>query len=409
VSEALVVLLGESPEEAVVWTAFDAGARVETGRAETIEALSAVVEARGPFQKVIGALPGEQATVRALASPPKSTAKFRAAARLLLEDELAEAADKVHVAVHAEAADGLVIAVRPEIVAGWLEAFRSIDAPLSILTVDYLCLPRGRDRAMIAASGDRLIVRADAAGFAAERSLAAPLLAAALADAGMSGVDLLGEDADLAAHLTAQGVDVSLTPTLLQGAYRPMRARLVRLDEWRRAGLMAAGLALAFLVLAIADGVRNGAIAERYEDAARRAYYEAFPDAEGRDIRSDARARLAAGGGADFSEVAARLDAALADNQNVSIERMVFDASRGEIIFSIKSASDGAIEAFRRSLAGAVVYEIGAQPRKPDDRIELAQGLVPGRRQARADGLAEDEGGHALGGHAREPAGGFGR
>ena len=49
-------------------------------------------------------------------------------------------------------------------------------------------------------------------------------------------------------------------------------------------------------------------------------------------------------------DVSARLDAAIAESDAVAVDRILFDAGRGEFVFSIRSSADSEIDLFRERL-----------------------------------------------------------
>ncbi len=375
-NEALIAYVGETLADPIAWTAVRDGVAISHGVADGFAALAPALSDL-PEHILVGAvLPGELAAYRPLAAPPKSDAKFLAAAMLLLEDELAEPVADMHVATGREDGEGAVVAVKKSLIAEWAGAFVDAGAPLRFLTVDFLCVPAPSEEAgaSLLILGDRALARGRGWRFAADIELTPAALRGLLGAAddggeeGAKGVDVRGPQgwrpppgwpearsimvaktggvAEEAARQALAGAGLSL----LQGEFRPPRRTQVNVAPYRRAAAMAAGLVVGVVALSWIETHRLSAMAERYDGEARRIFAEAFPDASGRDMRGTARARLSAGGAATFLDLTRRLDAAIGE-KGVAIDRIQFDASRGAFSFSVRGASNEDIDAFRERLA----------------------------------------------------------
>ena len=396
-SEYLIALLGEEPSAPIHWSVWRDGGVSRLARCEDIGAFGRVAaNAIAEGIAIAAVLPGDLAAYRSLPTPPKNQKKFKAAAALLLEDEIAEPVEEMHIAVgvrpDSNGGEGRVLAIKRSEVEAWVEAFTEIGAPLSYLTCDFLCLPGERDRPVVFALGDRLIAHDGRRGFSVEASLGGDLLSSMLKDsAADEDADDAAEDSDAAvvAKKPKMGIYTDpdqaaqrLTPgcdrlgeanertllalageamasgaatNLLQGEFRPASTGGVQLGEWRRAAILAGAAIALSLVVSLADGRRTGALAAHYDAEAHRIHGEAFPTANVLDIRRHARAQLSKGGGVSFIDIARRIEIALGDNDGVSIDRIQFDAARGIFTFSLRSRSNEEIDRFRAALASAGV------------------------------------------------------
>ncbi len=372
-TDTVILKLGPTPGDAVAWGAIEGGRLVQSGRVDSVAAFAAISGRFGEDARLVAVLPGEQVALREILSPPKQAAKLRAAAGYLLEDELAEAIDDLHIVIASDAAGARAFAISKAQMAAWLAAFAEAGVGLASVSVDYALLGAGTAVCVIAADGDRIIAARGGAGFAAEAILAEIVAPAFLAAAGEAAIvsygahDQVGRwaaapverrplahEADLIAlfgsHLGAKGD----YPEFLSGEFRPKKQISLQLGPWRRPGALAAGLAAALVALGAVSGLRDWRIAERYETTAEALHKSAFPTFEGGDIRGHVRGLLASGAKtAGFLEMTARLTAGVEAHPGVSIERIRFDAARGQYIFSIRSKSDAGIEAFRAGLLGA--------------------------------------------------------
>ena len=382
-SDLVIARLGQTPDDPVAWATFVGEALARSGRAANAAGFFDDLRALGEGARIAAILPGEQAAMRAFPSPPRNPAKYASAARLLLEDELAQPVDACHVATLKTDERGKVYAVDLDIMRRWTDLFAEHDAPLTLLTPDYDCLDGDAERPVLFVENDRSIVSFGDQGFAAEKDVALSIVE-----------DLLGRNPELqvavyggpggarsvdAEHIVpcgaaddeallraaAKAIEDGAAVNLLQGAFRPRRRRAVDFSRWRRPAIAASLFMLALLVFAVADGFRTKRVADRYASETQRLHNEYFPDAANQDPRSHARAILAGGGGASFLGLSSALDRALQGNEAVAIDRIRFDEARNLLAFSIRSPSDADIEAFRETLStyGVSTTETGGYRR----------------------------------------------
>lgn len=372
-TDLVVLKLGQSPGDPVAWGAFESGRLTEAGRAASVEGCPAVIARFAGAPRIAAVLPGEQVALRDIPSPPKHAAKLKAAAGFLLEDELAQSADDLHVVITSGSVGALAFAISRQIMNAWTSAFAEAGVVLTEMTVDYAVIGGSPSLCVIALDGERIIASRGVGGFAAETSLAdivAPMFLQRAGDAAIvsygaheyagswasSPVERrpLVNEADLLALFGAHLGAKSDRPEFLSGEFRLKRNYSVQLGAWRRAAALAAGLAASLVALGAAAGLRDWRIAERYETTAELLHKSTFPTFSGSDIRTHVRGLLSNGAKtASFLEMTARLTAGLEAHPGVSIERIRFDASRGQYVFSIKSTSDSGIEAFRTGLASS--------------------------------------------------------
>lgn len=387
----LLLKLGQSPGDPVAWGAFEDGRLAEAGRVDGVTGLASVTGRLTGETRVVAVLPGEQVALRDVPSPPKQPAKLRAAAGYLLEDELAESVDDLHITIASGAGGARAYAISKSRMKDWLGAFAEAGATIAEMTVDFDLIGGSAGVCVIASDRGRIIASRGAAGFAAELELADIVAPAFIQAAGEAAIVSYGaheqvgrwaaapverrplaHEADLlalfSAHLGARGERAEF----LTGEFKPKRSYSVELGPWRRPAALAASLAASLVLLGAASGLRDWRVAERYETTAEALHKSAFPTFEGGDIRDHARGLLAGGAKtAGFLEMTARLTAGLESHQGVSIERIRFDATRGQYTFSIRSASDAGIEAFRTGLAqfGVEATDNGGYRRTGDQWI----------------------------------------
>lgn len=382
-SDLVIARLGQTPADPIGWAAFTGAGLDEIGRAADAEALFEIFARFDDGVRFAAMLPGEQAAMRAFPSPPRNAMKFAAAARLLLEDELAQAVEDCHVATLRTEESGRVFAVDLAVMRRWTSLFADAGFALNTLTIDFECLGGARGRPVLFLEDDRIVASFGDHGFAAERSVALALiesLGGEYPDADVSVYDDAPEAAALDGDpftrigpaddeallcAAAKAIVSGAASNLLQGAFRPQRRRIVDLTRWRRPAIAAAVLLAAFFAYVAVDGVRTQRLANHYAAEAVRLHRTAFPDAADADPRSHARAVLSRSGGVSFLAMSDALGKAAEDVEGVSVDRVRFDAGRGQLVFTISSDSDTKIESFRQALQnyGVAASETGGYRR----------------------------------------------
>lgn len=373
-SETLICLLGNAPTETIRWALVSDGRVMEGGRLEGADGLAELSGRAARASLVAVLLPGEQVALRRLASPPRNEAKFRTAAAYLLEDELAEPIADLHVAISGGDAEGLAVAVKARIIEDWVAAFDAAGIDPQLISADFLALTSSAKHGTAIFEPERIVLATNAQGFAIDKGLFPAVAGGAFIDGpeqlfvfGESArpreipptvaIEWLGpaEDAPLLLHY-AQAIVDRQPLNLLQGRLRKRRAWGPALAPWRRSGALVAATLAAIAVLTFADGLRAGRTADRFNDAARAAHQTAFPDAAGEDPVRHARSVLSSGGaGMSFLVLSSRFADAASTDKTVQIDRISFDAARGELVVSVRSASDSDIELLKQRLASVGV------------------------------------------------------
>lgn len=337
--------------------------------------------------RIVAILPGEQVAIREFATPQKPSGKLAAAASLLLEDELAEPVADLHVIV-TSSEPRAVLAVSTSVISDWLAAFDAAGVMVTEISVDYACIGGSPSTIVFVADQDRVIASRGPAGFSAELDLAniaAPTLIevsseAAIIAYGPSGFAAGWAGRPVEYRKAASVADIMVIfaaalssrpapPNFLQGAFKRRSPQAFKIGRYRRAGLLAAGLAAAAIVFAAAAGVKDARMAGAYEKSASAMHRAAFPTFAGGDIRTHARQMLSSGAAAaSFLDLSARLTASLEGNEGVAVDRIRYDGARGQYLFSIRSKSDAGIEAFRSSLEtnGLAAADSGGYRRSGD-------------------------------------------
>ncbi|MBY0562961.1 MAG: hypothetical protein K2P58_02145 [Hyphomonadaceae bacterium] len=311
-SEALVLIAGETPEEPVAWARVDAAGRViERGVARAGERAPAAHPARTAL--VISAA---EARLRRLELPARTEAQARAGAPFLFEGELADTED-VHYAVGAaQDASGarLAAAMSARRLRQWLDRCETLGADPHVVLLDCTTWPTPAGEVQIVATPQRVIVAGGArGGFTIEPSLAPAVFARWLGEAQGHGmrVVLMDDHVDawrnaLGSHATrletAHAPDIldtlahgaanvpAAAPNLRQGAFAPSGRSEKPLKLWRFAALLAAAALLLQVGALLIAGVRDHQAARQTLAAAERDFRELRPGARVTNLRAQVAA-----------------------------------------------------------------------------------------------------------------------
>ena len=370
-NETLILVPGPSPDAPVLWALLSDGKITLSDRAPNIAALSAIAERASLARQVICVLPGEDVAMRHLPAPPRAHNQFRAAAGFLLEDELAESLDNIHLAVmRHESGSGLSLAVKKPIIDMWLAALAEVGIAPDIMTPDFAMLAMAEGRAVFLDLPDRVIGVAGFSGFAVERQLADEITAAIVANDKITEIIIYGgrtldvseregvsvdwpgplDDSGLIAIFAEGG---AAAPNLLQGAYRKRRDWRASAGPWRRVGLVAAASIAAVLLVTVAGIVRDLRTADRLRDDTIELHQAAFPDAAGADPRTYARQVLSSGGARPaFLMISNAVADSIGDDPSVQVDRIRYNGARGDYSINLRFSDIAEFEALKRALEG---------------------------------------------------------
>lgn len=379
-NETLILLLSETPGGPVRWAFLGDGRVALADKAEDASGLAAISERAAAAKLVAAILPGECVAMRSLPAPPKGQAQFRAAIGYLLEDELAESLDAVHVApMRHESGAGIALAVKKATLEGWLDFLAGAAISPDIVTADFALLPMAPGRAVFVETPDRIIGVAGLSGFAMDRPLAEEVVSAMIAGDGISDVVVYGGRVIDAGGVPGVSVErrgalfdealfrtyatgLSAAPNLRQGAYRKRRDWRVAAGPWRRVAMLAAASVAALMLATITASVRDIRTADRLKEETLALHEAAFPDAAETDPRAYARQILSAGGGRPvFLLLTGSLAESAEQNSGIEIDRIRYNSVRGEYSVNLRFGDIAQFEAFKNALAarGLTAAEAG--------------------------------------------------
>lgn len=398
-SEVLILLLGESAAAPVRWAFLGPDGIRDADTAEGPDALAALAGRAADADLVAAVLPGEQVAMRVMPAPPRVTSKFKAAAMYLLEDELAESLETLHISVVRREDRGCAFAVKTSLMDEWRDFFDVSGVHPDIMTADFALLDRGASEGVIVFQPRRIVCAANDQGFAIERPLADGVAAMLVEsdtvesvtafgdaeterfDAGEKPMTWSGGAGDVTLiSLYTEGVLRGDAVNLLQGAYRKRRDWRGAVAPWRRAAMLAAACLVGLVTATVADAARSSRLADRLDREALSIHREAFPEAANIDPRDHARQVLSTRtAGPAFLSLTAEIAESVDDDGRVQIDRIRYNAARNEFAVNLSFSDINDLETLKSQLGarGIAVREAGGVRRSGSRYIGELQVTTP--------------------------------
>ncbi|WP_245823638.1 type II secretion system protein GspL [Photobacterium proteolyticum] len=399
-SEFLTIRLSSRPEQPVQWLVWSPQQKevIASGQLTDLGQLNELTEYAAQRQ-VFALIPAGDVLLTEVAIPTGSGRQLASVLPYLLEEELAQDVDALHVHLLKREGDTAHVAVvEHRKVQAWLSALNGAGIEVKKLLPDCLCLPLFSDSYSAAElEGQWLIRQSENLGVCAE----APWLDAWLLAQKMpiAATDPLGEDSDsrtaedavagqeadtvqpllirhytpapakvsgkwqaetpeLVMQLLALGAEASKV-NLLSGAYKQQPAWRKYLKPWRKVAI-AAGLVLVALVGEhIVSVQRMEAQAAVYKAESERIFRQVLPQYKRIPSQSylkrQMNSELARLGGAGSEEGLlrwlAQLKPALSKIPQLSVQNLKYDQNRAELRFQASSAEFQHFEQLRTLLA----------------------------------------------------------
>jgi general secretion pathway protein L len=323
------LVLVSAPAEPWPWlTVSDDGAILQRG--------VLLPDAPPPDTPVIDRMvvPGADVVARWLDLPDRNDRQARSAVAFLLQDDIADEAEDLHICVGGSDAGGQRLATVTTVarVQGWLDAAAARGVRPVSVTPDYLTLrPDDAGQTLVAGFGWSLAVRGPGLAFAAER----PLAEAVLGDRPRRMLALNELEPMLAGAALLPEIN------LLQGVFGPRSEQPV-VGNVRRMIILALALLVSPVVLGVAQ-VGVDLIAARQAESravagARAIWPRAVPAGSGMDV---VRTRLAAQQTSDrFADLAADLFAAIERTPGAQIDSLAYGPAGLSAALSYANYSD---------------------------------------------------------------------
>lgn len=403
-SEFLTIRLSSRADQPLQWLVWSPQQKevIASGQLDAISQLNEIADYAS--QRIVYALvPAADVLMTQVAIPAGSSRQLSAVLPFLLEEELAQDVDNLHVHLLQKSGDMAQVAVvEHQKVALWLTALDDAGIEIKALIPDCLCLPLF-DNGFTAAELDGmwLIRQSESLGVGADRSWLAPwlqsqMVAAAVdedvseatddqespeddepasdelvvhyytqAPEGMPGV-WQAETPELVMQLLAQGAADSKV-NLLSGQYKQQPAWRKYLKPWRKVAI-AAGVLLSVLVAEHVISVQAmEAQALAYKAESERIFRQVLPQFQRVPSQSYLRRQMDSelsrlGGGGSTEGILywlAELQPSLAKVTQLSVQNFRYDQNRNEMRFQAVASEFQHFEQLRTLLDEDFDVELG--------------------------------------------------
>ncbi|MDX2222795.1 MAG: type II secretion system protein GspL [Rhodospirillaceae bacterium] len=345
-TDTLIVLLSADGRAVLAWSAFDHAGQVVAHDGSGIAPAPA-------SRRTIAIAPGTDVLSRRIDVPRGSGARARAALAYVLEDDLAGPVETVHVARGPTDASGQAVAaaVSRATLARWLETLTAAALVADAVVPDFVVPAAGSEPVAVSIGGRVVVALPDGTGFAAEDSWIDHVLPAAESGQPVRPAVM---DAREFLNLAWARVRERAAPNLLQGEFAPASSAWLDGVAWRRTAVLAASLAVLFVVQQSVSAFQDRrAAAAAYAEAEAAARTALPADARLVNARAQIKARreaLAARADDAFLAVSEALAAALAGSPGLSIDSLRFDAGRGAVTAVVAAADYAALDALKARL-----------------------------------------------------------
>ncbi|MEC6824565.1 type II secretion system protein GspL [Photobacterium piscicola] len=438
-SEFLTIRLSSRPEMPVQWLVWSPlqNEVIASGQLADINQLGELTE-YAITRPVYGLVPTSEMLLTQVAIPAGSSRQLAAVLPYLLEEELAQDVDSLHVQLLKRDNDIATVAIiEHQKIEAWLAAFSECGIELKKLIPDCLCLPMFNDGYSAAEiDGQWLIRQSEAMGVCADSSWLGAWITAQKApiiietpvdtaddDNGDTAVEveaeLLAEEVESIVAATESLAQVTIhhytpapanTPghwqpqapelvmqllaigaaeskaTLLSGPYKPQAAWRKHLQPWRKVAITAAVVLIALIGEQVLTTQRLEQQANAYRAESERIFRQVLPQFKRIPSQSYLKNQMNAalkslGGHGEQNGMLmwlSELKPALTKVPTIKIVNLKYDQTRGELRLQATAAGFQDFEQLRSALATQFVVDQG-QLTKEDN---LVSGAVVLRRKA---------------------------
>ncbi|WP_238029465.1 MULTISPECIES: type II secretion system protein GspL [unclassified Photobacterium] len=428
-SEFLTIRLSSRPEVSVQWLVWSPQQNevIASGQLADITQLDQLVEYAGS-RPVYGLVPTSEMLLTQVAIPAGSSRQLTAVLPYLLEEELAQDVESLHVQLLRREDDVATVAlIEHQKMLQWLSAFKARGLELKKVIPDCLCLPLFDDGYSAAEiEGQWLIRQSEVMGICAEtswldawvRAQKAPIILAANDDEDdeeteqaaieSAAVDVESNPSQVVIHhytsapqgvsghwqahtpelvmqLLAQGAAESKV-NLLSGAYKPQAAWRKHLKPWRKVAIAASLVLVAVVGEHMMELQQLEYQAKAYRTESERIFRQVLPQFKRIPSQSYLKNQMNAalkslGGQGSNNGILmwlSELKPALAKAPSVKVVNLKYDQKRGELRLQATASDFQDFEKLRSVLTKDFTVEQG-QLSKEDG---LVSGAVVLRRKA---------------------------
>jgi len=337
---------------------------------------------------VIVILPGELAILNCVQSPARNQRQALQALPFVVEEQLADDIEKVHLSIGSRRADGHwpVLVVDLAIMASLMDCSEQANLRLKAVYIDAQILPVNEGHLSILMHGDRVLFHAMQAVAVFDRASAASMIHFLLGEAVVNHVQIRfqaddEEQALLAQQLATEFSALGETQVAMEEIEKPLLASIIfpapvsainllqgrftvrqpsgKFPWWKIAAAVFLFAWLGQLSIQIGSGWYFNYQADILEKSAEDQYRKLFPDAKHvSSPRKRLESRLAeganAGGGENtfaklFSGSVQALNS-LPDHAGLTIEELRYESEQGQLEFELKAKSIDQLDQFKQAL-----------------------------------------------------------
>ncbi len=393
-SEFLTIRLSNSSETAVPWLVWSPQQNevIASGTLGSMANLADLKEYASQRQ-IIVMVDAAAMVLTSVTLPPGSGRQIGQVLPFLLEEELSQDVDSLHIQLLAKRGDqGHVAVVERRLMALWLAALADAGMNAKQFTPDCLCLPL-RDGSTTAAEleGQWLMRNSEHQGAAIDPEWLSLWLndesqVSHFTPAPESKVgEWQAETPELVMQLLTQGA-ISSSVNLLTAEYRQQPSWKKHLLPWRKVAVVA-GLWLAILAGDYGLGIyRHEQLASQYREESERIFRQVFPSIQRipnhswmrRQMDSELSRLTGEGSSEGILPWLAELAPSLAQHPQFSISSLRYDQNRSELRLQAEADDFGPFEQMRSLLSEEYIVEQGQLNRR-DDKV---QGMLTLRRKS---------------------------
>jgi general secretion pathway protein L len=332
-------------------------------------------------------LPGELAILNCVQLPARSQRQALQALPFVVEEQLADDIEKVHLSVGHRLDDGRwpVLVVDLAIMASLMDICDQTNLRLKAIYVDAQMLPASNGRLSILMHDDRVLFHSSQAAAVFDHATAASMIHFLLGESVVSHVQIQfqaenEQQALLAQQLSTEFSALGETQVAMEATVVPMLAASLlpanasainllqgrftvrqvssRLPWWQMAAAMALFLWIGQLALQIGSGGYFNYQANRLEQSAEEQYRKLFPDARHvSNPRKRLEARLLEGANTAGENSFARLFSSsvqalnsLPDHEGLTIEELRYESEQGQLELELKASSIDQLDQLKQAL-----------------------------------------------------------
>ncbi|WP_432455691.1 type II secretion system protein GspL [Agarivorans sp. QJM3NY_29] len=372
-NEQLLIRLPSSDQDVINWMVWSDNEQevIAAGELSGSAALSSLQE-KAEHRRVTVLVPACDVTQHHLILPKSAQRSWQQVVPFMLEEQLAQDPDDLHICILAKAKDGVDVAcVSQQQMSDWLEMLEDANISSQAWHVDSFCLPQPEtEQASALQINQQWLFRfTDGRGMCIDQawlSVALPLLVkddqqllikhySPAPDIEVAGIEWQAASPELPMKLLADGAKKA-SFNLLQGRYATENPVTKLWAQWKKAAI-AAGLCFALaLTYQLLDTYNTEQQLTTVDANLRQVYKKVFPQVSRiRDsrIRSDFRKAIAALDQApqqDFLMMMTQLSSAFGNTDNFKPLSLRYEQKKGEIRLQAQAPSFQSFEQFRQAL-----------------------------------------------------------